>query len=287
VIEREIQFDASTIATHYDGAGLVPTSATCQLVGTQGEVISSPTVSISTVSTTVSAATTLTLTLGSVTGVQVGAPLRVTSDGITYVVEVAKVDGTTITLADPLPVAVDASSPVKGLLMTCTVAAPGSAAIGTGLRLVWQYTDGTTTKTHADAVVVVRWPWVSPVTPEDVRGIMADTFRQKADQQLCTRIANRVSDKIKAALIQSGRRPSMYLSPDVFRPAAEAGIRYALAEDGIILGSNVYEAQRETRFAFHDQLTQAIQGQVIDRDGDGKLSSSELKPMGNSFRVTR
>jgi hypothetical protein len=287
VVELELKFDASTLATHFDGAGLVPTSATCMLVGTQGETVSSPVVTLSTVSTTVSAATTLTLTLGSVTGIAVGAPLSVVSDGVQYVVEVARIDGTTITLADPLPLAVDASSPVKGLLMTCTVPAPGSAVIGTGLRLVWNYTDGQTSKTHADAVVCVRWPWVCPVTAEDVRAIMADTFRQKADQALCTRIANRVSDKIKAALIQSGRRPSAYLSPDVFRPAAEAGIRYALAEDGIILGSNVYEAQRETRFAFHDQLTQAIQGQVSDRDGDGKLSTSELKPMGNSFRVTR
>lgn len=289
MVEVELQYDASTPVSHADTVeGIVPTSATATLYGTNGTAISAPTVTLSAISTTTAAGTSATaLVVASAAGMAVGLPLVVTHQGVKYVVEIAKVDGTTITLGSALPVTVADGSVVKGLRMTASVAAPGVANVGAGLRLVWAYTDGTNSRTVSYPASVVRWQWQPPVSADDVREVIATSYGDKRSQAYCTKAADRVNQKIRAAILRTGRRPWLYLSAQSFSEAADKGIRYVLAEDGICQSGQIYEAQRETRFAFDDALTAAITATPYDKDEDGTLSPVEIKPLGWSVQVSR
>lgn len=289
MVEVELYFDGSTSVGYYDAEGtVVPTSATLTLSKPDGTTISTPTVTLPTLSTTTQNGTTASaLVLGAVTGLSRGSHIRIVSDGVTYVSEVSRVDGTTVYLTAALPVTPDTSSPVKHLDCTASVSAPGSSNVGSGLRLTWVLSDGTTTRRHGQAAAVVRWPWTSPATPEDVREILAVTYSTNRSESFCVRLADRVNDRIRSAVIGTGRRPWMYLSSDLFRATAEAGIRWALAEEGICLGGQPYEAQRELRFSFQDSLTQVLESGQRDQDLDGQLSSDERRPMHFSIRTVR
>ncbi len=289
MVEVELQYDASTPVSHADTVdGIVPTSATVTLYGTNGTAISSPTVTLPTLSTTITAGTTASaIVVASAAGMTVGLPLVITDKGIRYVVEVAKIDGTTITLGVALPVIPANGSTVKGIKITATVTAPGVANVGGGLRLVWVFSDGTDSRTVSYPASVVRWQWQPPVSAEDVREVVATSYGDKRSQVYCSKVADRVNQKIRAAILRTGRRPWLFLSAQAFTEAADKGIRYALAEDGICQSGDVYAAQRETRFAFDDAVTAALTATPYDKDADGTLSPAEVKPLGWSVQVTR
>lgn len=289
MVEVELQYDASTAVSHADMVdGIVPTSATVTLYDTDGASVSSPTVTLPTASTTTTTGTTAAaLVLTSASGFAVGRPIAVVSDGVTYVAEIARLDGSTAYLAATLPLIPDSGSTVKTLRMTATVTAPGVANIGAGLRLVWVYSDGTNSRTVSYPASVVRWQWRPPVSGEDVREVIATSYGDKRSQVYCNKVADRVNQKIRAAILRTGRRPWLFLSAEAFSEAADKGIRYALAEDGICQSGQIYEAQRETRFAFDDALTAAITSTPYDRDADGQLAPDEVKPLGWSVQVSR
>lgn len=289
MVEQELYYDGSTTVRHYDSSdGLVPTSATLTLTKPDGSTVGTYVVTLPSLSTTVQSGTTATaLVLASVAGLSRGKHIKVTSDGVDYVTEVARVDGTAVHLTAALPVVPDTGSTVKALDMSATVTAPGSALVGSGLRLTWVYDDGTTTRRAGYPASVVRWPWVPPVTAEDVRELLAASFNTTRSESFCQRVADKVADRIRAAVINTGRRPWLHVSGEVFRPVAEVGIRLALAEEGLALGGQVMEAVREYRFAFQDGLASTLTGAQYDKDQDGTLSESERKPFGYSIRVVR
>lgn len=289
MVEVELYYDGGTPVGHYDPQGLVPTSATLTLYKPDGTTISAPTVTLPTLSTTTQGGTTASaLVLGAVTGLQRGSHLRLACDGVTYVVEVARVDGSTVHLTAALPVVPDASSPVKALDMSATVAAPGVANVGAGHRLAWVYSDGTTERRHGQAAMVVRWPWLSPVSAADVRELLASHFNLTRAEAYCQAVADKVADNIRSALLQTGRRPSLYVSPDVFKPVVEAGILYALASRGIHQGQDPYAAQHELRWSFNDGMEKVLTSALgYDSDQDGKLSGRELKPLHFTLQVVR
>ena len=291
MVEVELQYDASKSVSHRDADGIVATSATATLYAPNGSTVEAPTVTLPTLSTTATAASTTTiLTLVSVTGIVRGDHLRITTAGIDYVVEALNVNGTakTVTLTAALPVTPSNGDVVKSLKMTATVAAVGSAAIGDGYRLAWVYTDGTNPRQVGYAVSVVRWPWVQPCSAADVREIVAEIGGGNRAETWCADVALRVDDMIRGKVMQTGRRPSLYLSSALFSNVARSGIRYELAKRGICLGGQVYEAQRELRFAFDDELATVITGlQTYDSDADGAIAGAESKPILFTIQASR
>ena len=289
MVDVELYYDGSTPVSHFDPEGLQPSTATLAVIKPDGTTLSAPVVTKPTLSTTTQAGTTAAaLVLAAVTGLSRGKHLAVTSDGVTYVCEVARVDTLTVHLTAALPLVPDAGSAVKNLDMTASVAAPGTANLGEGLRLAWTYDDGTTTRRVSVEAFVVRWPWQAPVTGQDVRELVAFTFGESRAEGWCARIADRVNDRIRAALVQTGRRPYLYLSAAVFKPAAELGIRWILAEEGICVGGQVFEAQRELRFAFTDSMTTVVtSARGYDTDEDGQLSSDERRPKHWTIQAVR
>jgi hypothetical protein len=281
--ELELTYDSSSAVSYSDPEGVVPTSATVTLTKPDGSSVESPVVTKPTLSTTVAAGSTASsLVLAAVTGIVPGNLLRITTAGIVYVVEAKTINGTTKTVAllNPMPVAPTTGDAVKALKMTATLAAVGSTGIGSNYRLTWRYDDGTTYRQAGIPVAVVRWPWTNPCSAQDVREIAAELGAGSWSETRCDDVAARVADKIRGRIQQTGRRPALYLSSEVFADVARAGIRYELAQRGVCLGGQVYEAQRELRFAFDDQLTQVITGlAAYDSDADGKISAAEAKPM--------
>ena len=289
MVDLELYYDGSTPVSFYDAEGLVPTTAALALLKPDGTTVSSPAVSLPSLSTTCAAGTTAAaLTLVSVTGLAVGDPLKVTSLGVDYIAKIAKLNTSTkvATLEASLPVTPASSDVVKNLKMTASVAAPGTANIGPGLRLVWTFDDGTTTRRAGQPASVVRWPWAAPVAAQDVRDVLVVSFGESRSESYCARVADRVNEQMRAKIIQTGRRAWLYLSSEAFRPAAEQGIRYVLAQDGIALGGQPYEALRELRFAFDDALTAVLtSAQGYDSDMDGNVAGQ--KPMHYSIRTVR
>lgn len=289
--ETELIYDASTVVSHWDPEGIVPSSCTLALVKPDGTTLQTPTVTLPSLSTTAaSGSTASSLVLASVTGVIRGDHLAITTAGIKYVVEVATVDGTskTVTLVTALPVTPTAGDVVKSLKMAATVTSVGSAGIGSNYRLTWAYTDGTSVRQAGVPAAVVRWAWRNPCSAADVREIVAELGGGSRSELWCQDVADRVDDKIRGRILQVKRRPWLYLSSSVFSDAARAGIRYELAQRGICLGGQVYEAQRELRFAFDDQLAQVVTGlAAYDTDADGAISGTEASPLSFTIQGVR
>lgn len=282
MVEVELQYDASKYVSHWDADGIVATSATATLYAPNGSTVEAPAVTLPTLSTTATGASTATaLTLASVAGILRGDHLRITSAGIDYVVEAQNVNGTTkvVTLAAALPVTPANGDVVKSLKMAATLAAVGSAGIGDGYRLAWVYTDGTNARQVGYAVSVVRWPWVQPCSAADVREIVSEIGGGNRAEAWCADVASRVDDMIRGKVMQTGRRPALYLSSALFANVARSGIRYELSKRGLCLGGQIYEAQRELRFAFEDELATVITGlQTYDSDADGAITGTESRP---------
>ena len=283
----ELQYDASTPVSL--DADRVATSATLAVVAPAGTTLESPTVTLPSVSTTTTSGTTAdVLELVSVTGIAPGDRLQVTSDGVAYSCTAARVDAVakTVTLVTGLQLVPDLTSTVKSTKLTATVAAPGAASVGANWRLVWTYSDGTTAVADSQPAAVVRQRWVSPIGASDVRDVLAELGGERSELW-CQGVADRVDSAIQATLEGTGRRPWLYLSSAVFTQPALLGIRYELAQRGIAHGGQIYEAQRELRFARDDALAQVVGSLAYDENQDGALTGDEVVPSFGVIQATR
>ena len=283
----ELQYDASTPVSLT--ADRVATSASLAVVAPDGSALSAPAVTLPTVSTTTTSGTTAdVLELARVSGIAPGDRLQVTSDGVAYNCTAAIVDATakTVTLVTGLQVVPDLTSAVKNTKLTATVTAPGVANLGANWRLVWTYSDGTTTIDDSQPAAVVRQRWVSPITAADVRDVLAELGGERSELW-CQGVADRVDSAIQATLEGTGRRPWLYLSSAVFTQPALLGIRYELAQRGIAHGGQIYEAQRELRFARDDALAQVIGSLPYDANQDGAFTGDEVVPSFGVIQATR
>lgn len=272
-MDLELLYDRNQVVTHADPAGLVPTSATLVLRRADGAELQTPVVTLPTTSTTIalSGSTVLALVVASAAGLRVGEPIAVTSDGETYVATPAMIDGTTVHLLAALPAVPDAGSPVKALTMRATLTAPGVAELGAGLQLEWRYSDSSGNPGFATAeVAVVRWLWQPPLSSADVAELVATVYQTTRSEEFCRGVAERVSQKIRNGIEQTGRRPYLYVSPGAFAEVAQVGARWVLADMGIGLVGDLATLVREYRFAFNDELGKVLGGlKGYDKDNDG------------------
>jgi len=274
-VDIELLYDRSTVVAHTDLDGVVATSATAVLRKADGTTLQSPAVTLPTVSTTVAAGSTiLALILASVTGVLVGVPLVVVSDGVSYVVTPVRIDGTTVYLAAALPVVPDTGSPVKNLRMTATITAPGIALLGSGLQLEWRYASASANGFATVEVSIVRWLWQPPISGGEVAELLATVYQTTRSDDFCRGVADRVNLKIRNAIEQTGRRPYLYVAPGAFAEVAQVGARWVLADNGIGLVGDLAGLVREYRFAFNDEMAKAVAGlKGYDSDNDGKVTA--------------
>lgn len=284
----ELQYDGSTSVALT--CAPVPSFASLSVTAPDGSVLSTPAVTISPVSTTTTSGTTASvLELASVTGIAPGDPLQVTSDGVRYACAAAVVDvaAKTVELVDGLQAIPDVGSPVRGASITATVTAPGAAGIGPNWRLSWSYGEAALGEV-VDTVgaAVVRQRWISPVTGSDVRSVLHE-LGAKRPAQWCNDVANEVDQELRRRVEATGRRPWAFLAPSAFRGAGLAGVRYELSKRSIAWGGQVYEAQRELRFAFDDALSGVIGSLAYDNDDDGAIDEDDARGSFGVIQVVR
>ena len=284
----EVLYDRAQVVSHSDAGGIVPTSATLVVRRADGSQLQAPAVTLPSGSTTVAAGSTvLALVLVSATWVRVGEPFAVVSQAETYVCTPTRVDGSTVYLVAALPAVPVVGATVKALKMTATITAPGVAELGAGLRAEWRYASASATGYGSAEVAVVRWLWQEPMAASQVSDLLSSVYQTTRSEQFCRDVAGRVSAKIRNAIEQTGRRPWLYVSPGAFSEVAQIGLRWVLAETGIMQGGDPAAAVREYRFAFNDELQKAIAGlKGYDAAGDGKSDPTKLRNV-ISIRMVR
>lgn len=274
-MDLELLHDRATPIWHEDPDGLVPTSATAVLYRPDGSVLQSPAVTLPSVSTTVAAGSTAeVLVVDSALGLRVGERLVVVSDGETWVVDPALIDGTSVHLLSALPSVPDVGSSVRALRMTASVTAPGSGELASGLRVEWRYSDATASGFASQEASVVWWLWQEPVSASQVAELLATVFQTKRSEEFCRSVAERVSTKVRNAVEQTGRRPFLFASPGAFSEVAQAALRWVLADSGIGLVGDLPALVRSYRYEFNDEMTKVVAGlKGYDSDNKGRLDA--------------
>lgn len=287
--EVEAYYDGSTPVSHCDTDGIVATSATCKLLNPAGDVIGTYTVTRPALDTTTQTGTTaLQLVLASAAGLVVGDLIAIVHDSVKQLAKIARINGTTVTLAVALTFTPDNGTHVLALRMSATITAPGVAAIGINRRLVWEYSDGTDNRRVADAVTVVRFPWICPIDAADVADVLAQSFQESRSPEFLRGIVARVNGYMRTWIAQIGKRPELYLTQAMFQYAADKCIRYALAEEGFIKGQSAADWLQTTRYQFEDAMRAACNSATnYDENSDGGLSDQEQKPQFVSVDMVR
>ena len=286
----ELIYNRTTTLKHHSSQGLVPASCVATLRDGSGATVQSPTVTLPTASTTVVSATQLALTLVSSTGISSGDHLAVVSDGVTYVCQAARVDGSVVHLRAALPLSVDSGATVKSLQVSVPVTAPGSGSIGSGyqLELVSTSAGGEIEEAYYQCQVV-RYPWGNPCSAMHVRQVLSQAYNDTRPEEFCQAVAERVNSKIRSYVEATGRRPHLYLGDGErqFTEAREVCIRWLLTEMGLGLLGDVTEASREFRYQFDNEMVRSVAGlRGYDSDDDGSVED-ELKAALLSVRCRR
>ena len=277
----ELRQDQSVSFTWYDVGGLVPTSVTAQLINRTGGVLASASVSLPIASTTVHGQHTSYFDVASANGISSGTHLAITSDTVTYVREVLRVDPQAhprIYLRTDIPESLNSGDAVVGLDTTITFAAV-SADFGDGYQIKIVATDAGGVKVTAYlGASVVRWSW-QKCAAEDVANVLAAVYQDERSHVFCEAVAERVNAKIEHALDATGRRPWLYSgASNLFSEVIQAGIRYVLADHGIAPTGDLVSLLREMRFAFDDALRVVVAGlREYDDDNDGETIEGQAR----------
>jgi len=279
----EVHYSTALAVYHEPSNGTVATTGTAVLREPDGTTLETLSVTLPPPSTPLSSVTdNATLVVARASGITVGHKYQIVSDGVTYIVTVARVDGTSIHLAAAMPDQPDTSSTFKAIRMTASIAAPGVAKVGSNYRLEWLFDDGTTEGFGSDVVHVVRWKWNAPITGTAVLQYVARQFpslSRKRSQWYFDDVARRANNRIRDTVQAVNRRPHLYGSPNVFEAAGLEAARLELAKDGVLpagLNASLFENDRADALA--DAMNRAISSLAMyDRDGDGKIDSTEAR----------
>lgn len=275
--EVELFYDGPTAVEYSDPAGLLPTSGAVNLINAAGQVVCSGSVTLPTAATQVAegAISGTQVPVDDITGFGPGQMVRVNVNGQLLLGRVARVETGLLHLQEPLSVVPPVGADVQAITMAASIPAPGAAAIGPFCRLAWTYSDGDTDKRASVSASVVRWPWEPPVTVAQVRAKLAQTHSVTRRPEWLESIANDANSDIRAKIASSGRRAALFLGSADFSDVARKAVVYHLAVNGVCIGDNVIEAQREARFALDDAMTALLQGAAYDSDGDGAITGTE------------
>lgn len=265
---------------------VVPTTATCKLYQANDSLLQTITVSLPTVSTTTAAGSTAEVVeLADATGVTVGDPYRLEMYGQVHVVTVDKVDGTSCTLREALPEAPPNGSTFKGLTMSGTMTAVGTAQANAMLR--WEYDNGTDYKQAQQVVDLVRWPFGDVIKASSVAERLATMGTVQSDVW-CERVAELANARIRAYLRSGGRRPDLIADRGAFETAGGYAMDLVLAERGVFVSAeDPLDTRERLRDAFAAEMNLVLSGcTYYDADDDGDLSPATRPTMGTS-RIIR
>ncbi len=289
---RELRYDQDQLLTLDIQDGLVPVSATLVVRSPSGTVLQSPTATVASLATTVAAdSDELTLQLASVAGLEVGQFIVVTMGSTRHVRRVTGIDGTAVSLLVALPAIPAVGAAVATARLSGTVAALGVAKLGANYSAEWTWTESATkTGSLRETVDVVRFPFSSPVTANDVAEVLAYSHNDSQPEGWCRVVAERAFERLAQGLRARGDRPHLYIDSSLFRNAGLSAVRWCLAESGYApVGSTADEHTRTMRLQFQDELKTVVQSLApYDANDDGAVAgdAEERRSMW-TFRTSR
>lgn len=256
------------------------------------EVLLTPVVTASTLSTTVAEGADTTrqrLKLTSMTGVRHG--LMVLVEDPVFGRARARISGVegadVVRLVAPLPAVPAPGSTVKGLDLDVALPAFAEPAIAHILE-VEDLANPLTETTRTD-FNVVAFPFLGPCRPEHVREFVARKYSGErsliADAELHETISDEVNNNIRGRLLGTDIYISSFWSPAALQPVRLAAIKLVLAE-----GYGYYEPGvdkstdlRDTRIEVAARMKDVQRGrQVRDVDNDAKVTKAEAEGAGQN-----
>jgi hypothetical protein len=265
----------STAATILFTTDSVWSSITGEVLSRTGSVLATPTPVANAADTTVASATDSSqFVLDSATAVFAGLSYLVTDDGWSQVVKVATVDGTTVTLVDPLPATPSVGATFKGgVSVALTVPAANTGTIGANYRARIYTT--TNAQEQVEVFHVVYHIFAPAITQAELASLVSETWPSAEFGAVeLGQIADQASARVSRALIASGRRPYLFGDKDAFKGAGKVAGRLELIDYGLIgPGWDPEDYERYYRSRFDREMGDAMASlTAIDDDNDDSLA---------------
>jgi hypothetical protein len=254
-------------------------SATATVLSPAGTSLATPTATLDTVDTTISSATDeSTLVVASATGITVGQSYEIGANGWTAISRVAAVDGTTITLLDPLPETPAASDTFKGVEFSVTIAAAQTATLGANYRL--KLTTGN--EQTSEVFHVVRTKFNDPVTSQRVRRLVAYMWPSMVNALPADAydvIAEDSNNEIRRRLLATGRYPFLFGDSGALEGVGLLQAKIRLIDYNMVGPGTDPDAYRTSLyFELRDRMGEVITSlTAYDSDDDGDQSDEDRR----------
>ena len=263
---KQNQSRALEIAT--DGSW---TSPTCEVLGPDGSVKSTPSATLDATSTTVaSASSSYQLTLASAAGFVVGRWYKVTTDGVTSLFRVVRISGNDVTIAPALAITPEASDAVAGVTVSVTVPAAATAELGTGYQVILSE-DGLEERVVYNVVLRL---FIDAVRAHHIRQMVVNFWPSYELSELeYDDLAQAVQDEMRDELVATGRYAHISADPNIFKTLGLSIGRRLLA-----VRHSLYPPDAEDRQLYLEDLERERQRyigrivgslQAVDSDDDG------------------
>ena len=260
-----------------------PLSApTSKVLDNTGATLESPTPVVDSVSTTVAASASnspSSFSVASATGIERGKVYQITDPTFGAAqAEVSSVDGTLVTLVEPLAATPDASSTFVGVEVTVTITATSTGVLGMGNR-------GILAKDGVELVQVfnvVRHPWQPPIDARKARHYVAQWWPSDPlvnDEEALRNIADASNKMLRGRLLEVARYAHLMWDPDALEAAGQLAMMIHLAEHNRIPGNaDPIEYRRSLRFDLRDRVGGLSKSaHPYDDDDDDALDASEIE----------
>tara|TARA_R110000824_G_scaffold131166_1_gene293088 strand:+ start:6520 stop:7386 length:867 start_codon:yes stop_codon:yes gene_type:complete len=255
-------------------------SPTAKVLDTKGSTLESPTPTVDSVSTTVAASASnsaSSFVVSSAAGIARGKVYQITDPTFGAALsEVSSVDGTTVTLVEPLPTIPDATSTFLGIEVTVVITSTSTGTLGMGSRVVLAK-DGLEL---VEVFNVVRHPWQAPLDARKVRHYIAQWWASDpliGDEEAMENIADAGNKMLRGRLLEVARYPHLVWDADALEEAGQLAMMIHLAEHNRIPGNaDPIEYRRSLRFDLRDRVGGlAKSAHPYDDDDDDALDATE------------
>ena len=257
-------------------------SPVAKVLDTKGATLESPTATVDATSTTVAASasnTSSSFIVASASGIARGKIYQVTDATFgTALAEVSSIDGTTVTLTEPLPATPDAASAFEGVEVTVPITSASTGTLSMGLRVILSKND----LELVQVFNVVRHPWQPPVNARKVRHYVAQWWTSDPlinDEEALSNIADAANKMLRGRLLEVAQYANLHWDPDALEEAGQLAMMIHLAEHNRIPGNaDPIEYRRSLRFDLRDRVGGlAKSAHPYDDDDDDALDARELE----------
>lgn len=299
---QQIRYDVGGVVVFDPPQAGHPTAATVAVFtpGGASHITPAPTVTIDSVDTTLSHDENTgqtTIRVDDAAGIEVGRYYSITSaNGPVHWVRVASIDGTTLTIFEPLTRHFENGDKFEGNRLEVSIPAASATPLDEGYECRLEYTIAGVDYYANVAFDIVRSPWPSVILAPHQFKRLAPNFTQpyyertEADGlQFADEIAN-AQNRVREDIIDRGYRPDLFRSFEVFQRPIALRVIMSYAEDGVnvpdIYQDTPSEFLEERESQYNAALTRALNiAKTYDANDDGIVTDNERTRKLGSRRV--